>query len=70
MGARYHSRPRTFQVDRATLDAHVLDLARAAGCEVWRPGKVARCDLEGASGQWLGVNVAEDEREVRCSLGG
>ncbi len=45
VGARYQARLPTFQVDRAKLDAHLLELARAAGCEVWKPAKVTRCEL-------------------------
>ena len=45
IGARYQARLPTFQVDRAKLDAHLLELARAAGCEVWKPAKVTRCDI-------------------------
>ncbi len=45
VGARYQARLPTFQVDRAKLDAHLLELARAAGSEVWQPAKVTRCEL-------------------------
>ncbi|HEY1582993.1 MAG TPA: NAD(P)/FAD-dependent oxidoreductase, partial [Chthoniobacterales bacterium] len=66
VGARYQARLPTFQVDRAKLDAHLLELARAAGCEVWKPARVTRCQLEGAAGQSLGVNLDGVEREVNC----
>ena len=66
IGARYQARLPTFQVDRAKLDAHLLELAAQAGCEVWKPAKVSRCDLEGTKGQSLGINVDGEEREVRC----
>ncbi len=66
IGARYQARLPTFQVDRSKLDAHLLELARQAGCGVWRPAKVTRCDLEGTAGQSLGVRVGEEERRVRC----
>jgi flavin-dependent dehydrogenase len=66
IGARYQARLPTFQVDRSKLDAHLLHLATEAGCEVWRPAKVSRCELEGANGQSLGVNVDGQERVVRC----
>ena len=65
IGARYQARLPTFQVDRAKLDAHLLELARQAGCEIWRPARVTKCDLHGAKGQSLGVNVDGEEREVR-----
>ena len=64
VGARYQARLPTFQVDRAKLDAHLLELARQAGCEIWRPARVTKCDLNGAKGQSLGVNVDGAEREV------
>ncbi len=66
IGARYQARLPTFQVDRSKLDAHLLELAAEAGCEVWQPAKVTRCELQGADGQSLGVRVGEEEHEVRC----
>ncbi len=54
MGAMYNSRLSGFQVDRATLDEHVLKLAGEAGCEVWRPAKVTRVEAGG-----VGANVTE-----------
>jgi flavin-dependent dehydrogenase len=66
IGARYQARLPTFQVDRAKLDTHLLDLAMQAGCEVWKPARVTRCDLNGSQGQSLGVKVDGTEREVRC----
>ena len=53
IGARYQARLPTFQVDRAKLDAHLLELAVEAGCELWRPAKVTHCDLGGTNGQQL-----------------
>jgi flavin-dependent dehydrogenase len=50
IGARYQARLPTFQVDRAKLDAHLLELAREAGCEIWKPAKVTRCNLPLAGG--------------------
>jgi flavin-dependent dehydrogenase len=46
MGGRYNSRLSGFQVDRAKLDEHVLQLAREAGCEIWRPAKVTKIDVD------------------------
>ena len=66
IGARYQARLPTFQVDRSKLDAHLLRLTQEAGCEVWRPAKVTRCELEGDKGQSLGVEVAGEARAVRC----
>ena len=47
LGAKYQSRMPTFQVDRSTLDQHMLDLAIEAGCELARPAKVSAIELEG-----------------------
>lgn len=46
IGGRNNSRLPGFQVDRAKLDEHVLRLACEAGCELWRPAKVTRMDVE------------------------
>jgi flavin-dependent dehydrogenase len=64
VGARYQARLATFQVDRAKLDAHLLDLAAKAGCEIWKPAKVARCDLNGNEHHSVGVMIDGSEREV------
>jgi flavin-dependent dehydrogenase len=46
LGAKYQARLPTFQVDRSTLDQHILELAVAAGCELQRPAKVTALELE------------------------
>lgn len=53
IGARYQARLPTFQVDRSTLDSHMLDLAVAAGCDLRRPAKVSRIELNGTNGQTI-----------------
>ncbi len=53
VGARYQARLPTFQVDRSTLDSHMLELAVAAGCELRRPAKVTQIELDGANGPQL-----------------
>ncbi|HEY8834039.1 MAG TPA: tryptophan 7-halogenase, partial [Chthoniobacterales bacterium] len=45
LGARYQARLPTFQVDRSTLDQHMLELAVQAGCELQRPAKVTALEL-------------------------
>src|SRR5438477_5169937 len=60
IGARYNSRLSGFQVDRARLDSHLLDLAVDAGCELWRPAKVASIELNGRDGNML--QVKKDDR--------
>ncbi len=64
MGARYNSRLSGFQVDRATLDEHVLSLAVAAGCELWRPAKVTTLDLGGIGKNSLKAKIGEEMREA------
>ncbi len=51
VGTRYQSRLPGFQVDRAKLDSHMLDLAVQAGCELWRPAKVTSLELSNGNGQ-------------------
>ena len=46
LGAKYQARLPTFQVDRSTLDQHMLDLAVVAGCDLKRPAKVTSIELE------------------------
>lgn len=40
MGPKLQTRLATWQLDRSTLDPHVLSEAVAAGCELWRPATV------------------------------
>src|SRR5881628_1380037 len=65
IGTRYQSRLPGFQVDRAKLDSHLLDLAVRAGCDLWRPAKVTNCELNGAAGQTISTAVNGSE----CSAG-
>ena len=51
VGTRYQSRLPGFQVDRAKLDSHMLELAVQAGCELWRPAKVTSFELNDGNGQ-------------------
>src|SRR5881296_2714815 len=62
IGTRYQSRLPGFQVDRATLDSHLLDLAVQAGCALWRPAKVTNCELNNGDGQRLNAVVDGSER--------
>jgi flavin-dependent dehydrogenase len=61
VGAKYQARLPTFQVDRATLDSHMLETAVAAGCELRRPAKVSQIVLNGAEGQ--SITITADGRE-------
>ena len=66
IGPRYGSRVQTFQVDRAKLDSHLLQCAVDAGCELMRPAKVTRIELNGANGQSIDVDLADARRTVRA----
>jgi flavin-dependent dehydrogenase len=65
VGARYQARLPTFQVDRSTLDSHMLELAVAAGGDLRRPAKVMRIDLDGANGQTIAIRTGADEETIR-----
>lgn len=67
LGARYNSRLSGFQVDRATLDEHVLKLAIEAGCELMRSAKVEDVELGGAGKNVLRIRLGDETREVRAS---
>ncbi len=47
IGPHFQARFPTFQLDRATLDQHVLDLAAKEGCEIRRPASVTTLELNG-----------------------
>src|SRR5262249_39633394 len=55
VGTRYQSRLPGFQVDRAKLDSHMLNLAVQAGCHLWRPAKVISVELNNGNGQRASV---------------
>ena len=64
LGARFNSRLAGFQVDRATLDEHLLSLAVAEGCELWRPAKLTTVDLGGAGKNGIELNIGGEVRRV------
>jgi len=66
IGTRYQSRLPGFQVDRAKLDSHLLDLARDAGCDLWRPAKVTSFELNGDQGQRVNAVVDDAQRVASC----
>ncbi|HZE56469.1 MAG TPA: NAD(P)/FAD-dependent oxidoreductase [Chthoniobacterales bacterium] len=61
LGAKYQARLPTFQVDRSTLDQHMLDIAVEAGCDLQRPAKVTGIELEGDA-----ASVSFDTTTVRA----
>ena len=66
IGARYNSRLPGFQVDRATLDEHILATAIAEGCEILRPAKLASIKLGGAGNNTLDVKIGDETRQLRA----
>lgn len=66
IGAKYNSRLPGFQVDRATLDEHMLHLAIEAGCELWRPARVTNLDLGGIDANSIEVKFGQDVRRARA----
>jgi flavin-dependent dehydrogenase len=66
LGAKYGARLPGFQVDRATLDTHLLDQAVAAGCELLRPAKVSALELKDGGEQTLTVQSAHETRALRA----
>ncbi|MGI8820882.1 MAG: NAD(P)/FAD-dependent oxidoreductase [Chthoniobacterales bacterium] len=66
IGARYQARLPAFQVDRSTLDAHMLEVAVAAGCELARPAKVTRLEFEGGAGQQVSYETRATHATVRA----
>jgi len=66
VGTRYQSRLPGFQVDRAKLDSHMLDLACRLGCDLWRPAKVTGFELNDGSGQTVNAVVDGEERTAAC----
>ncbi|MDB6069229.1 MAG: electron transfer flavoprotein [Verrucomicrobiales bacterium] len=47
IGPKLQVRLPAYQLDRAKLDTHVLDLARQSGCEVRRPAVIRNLELNG-----------------------
>ena len=66
LGARYQTRLPTFQVDRSTLDQHMLDRAVESGCELARPAKVTSVELDGTNGTYLSYESHGSHRAVRA----
>jgi flavin-dependent dehydrogenase len=62
IGTRYQSRLPGFQVDRAKLDSHILELACRSGCELWRPAKVTAFGLNDATRQTVTAVIGNGSR--------
>ena len=61
MGPKLQVRLPAWQLDRSTLDPHVLQLAKDAGCEIWRPATVRAFSLDGFGKNVLSINSENGE---------
>src|SRR6266478_9090304 len=66
LGARYGARLAGFQVDRATLDTHLLEEAVKAGCELIRPAKVTSLQLCDGGEQVITLDFQNEQRIIRA----
>src|SRR5437588_4638906 len=66
LGARYGARLAGFQVDRATLDTHLLEKAVAAGCELMRPAKVTALELHESGEQVVTLDFQNQQRIIQA----
>jgi flavin-dependent dehydrogenase len=57
IGGRLQTRLPGFQLDRAELDPHLLQMATDAGCKVFRPATVRDLELNGAGKNTLSIDV-------------
>lgn len=64
LGARYNTRLPSYQIDRSTLDTHLLGVAASEGCEVLRPCRLKSVELNGAGRNRLTLEDADGVREV------
>jgi len=64
IGPKSQTRLPTFQIDRSKLDPEVLEIAIAAGCELWRPAKLQQFELGGEGRNSLTVKIREELRTV------
>lgn len=67
LGPFGQSRLPTFQLDRAKLDQHLLDLAVEAGCELLRPATVKHLDLSGAGHNTVTLKANGETRTIRAA---
>src|SRR5438067_10280454 len=66
LGARYGARLSGFQVDRATLDTHLLEEAVKNGCELMRPAKVTSLELHEDGEQVVTLDFQNEQRRIRA----
>ncbi|MEP6471496.1 MAG: NAD(P)/FAD-dependent oxidoreductase [Acidobacteriota bacterium] len=57
----------SFQLDRAKLDSHLLEVAASEGAEVWRPARLTAFELNGEAGNTVTVEKADGSKvTVHC----
>ena len=57
----------SFQLDRAKLDEHLLEVAAGEGAEVWRPARLTSFELNGEGGNTVTVEKADGSKvTVHC----
>lgn len=64
LGPRLQVRLPAFQLDRSTLDTHVLTLAAEAGCEVRRPATVREIEFGGVGKNRLTISAGGESLTV------
>jgi len=64
IGPKSQTRFPTFQLDRSKLDPKVLEMAVAAGCELWRPARLQTIELGGEGRNSLCVKIGEELHTV------
>lgn len=64
IGPKLQVRLPAYQLDRSKLDAHVLELAREAGCEVRRSAVVRNLELQGTGKNRLTVSENGNDHPV------
>src|ERR1700745_2513316 len=64
IGPKSQTRLPAFQLDRSKLDPKVLELAVAAGCDLWRPAKLQQLELCGENRNSLIVKIGDETRTI------
>ncbi len=67
MGPKANTNLPAWQLDRSTLDPHVLQLVQEAGCELWRPATVRSTDVSAEDSATITVSRGDGSTvTVRC----
>lgn len=64
IGPFFQARLPTYQLDRSSLDEHVLELAEQEGCRVVRPARSTAIELGGIGANRVTIKTAEGEEQV------